>query len=203
MKKTRISLLKYPFFYTLFLVAVAIVYNPVSADIKWTGLYTGLQFSDSTDEFKDAAGKEKENRGHIKGKLGKYLVKWLAVEVQFGMTTNSNSSRGIATYGAYLRPDLDLGQYKLYGLFGFSGIHAYEDNNEDVSETDLSYGLGLEIFGSKDLAVTFEYIKLIDDKSVNGGDLTFDTLGIGFTYYFTKDRSYFNKNRNRIRSIRY
>ena len=118
------------------------------------------------------------------------------------MTTNSGATQGIATYGAYLRLGKDYGQYKPYGLIGFSGIYAYEDNVDNVSETSGSYGAGLEIFGSKDLAITFEYLRMID-KSVDGGDSTFDAFGAGFTYYFTEDKSYFNKNRNKIRSIRY
>lgn len=202
MKKTRISLLKHPFICTLLFASFAVVHNSAIAEIEWTGLYSGLQFSDSTDEFKEVGGKDKDNRGHLKAKLGKYLVNWLSVEGQFGMTTNSDTNRGIATYGVYVRPDLDLGQYKLYGLLGLGGLYAYEDNEENDSEVGFSYGVGLEIFGTKDIAVTFEYISLID-KSVDGGDRTFDTLGIGFTYYFTDDKSYFNKNRNKIRSIRY
>ena len=80
--------------------------------------------------------------------------------------------------------------------------HSYAENTDSQSEAGGSLGVGLEIFGSKDLAITFEFLRLID-KSINGADVTFDIVGVGFTYYFTEDKSYFNKNRDKIRSIRY
>lgn len=194
--------MKRPFSQLLLMMALCISY-PAYAELDLTGLYSGLQYSDSTDEFKpDSGSSVKENRGHVKVKVGKLMNDIVAVEGQLGLTTNSTSSQGILTYGVYLRADKDYGQYKLYGLLGASGIYAYEDNVDSVSESSGSYGVGVEIFGSKNIAVTFEYLTLLD-KSIDGGDLTFDTLGVGFTYYFTEDKSYFNKNRNKIDSIRY
>lgn len=191
------------FIYLVVCLAATGISSPVSAEIGHTGLYSGLIFSDSTEKYKeDGFDDVKENRGHIKAKLGKMLNQHISIEGQFGMTTNSDDKKGIATYGAYLRAEKDFGQYKLYGLLGASGIHAYFDGFDDVTESSGSYGVGMEIFGNKHIAVTFEYINMVD-KSVGDGDLTFDTLGIGFSYYFIEDKSYFNKNRNKIRSIRY
>jgi len=185
------------------LIALTGLSLPVSAEIDMTGLYAGVQFSTSKDQFlPDTGPTVNNNKGHLKAKLGTAINDLVSVEGQFGMTTNSGATQGIATYGAYLRVGKDYGQYKPYGLIGFSGIYAYQDNADNVSEASGSYGAGLEIFGSKDLAITFEYIRMID-KSIDGGDLTFDTFGAGFTFYFTEDKSYFNKNRNKIRSIRY
>jgi len=202
MKNTSSStkLISYSF---VLLIALTGLSLPVAAEIDLTGLYAGVQFSSSKDQFvPDNGSKVNNNKGHMKAKLGKAINDLVSVEGQLGMTTNSGASQGIATYGAYLRVGKDFGQYKPYGLIGFSGIYAYQDNVDNVSETSGSYGAGLEIFGSKDLAITLEYIRMID-KSVDGGDLTFDTFGAGFTFYFTEDKSYFNKNRNKIRSIRY
>ncbi len=184
-------------------VAGMAISKPAYAELDLTGLYTGLQYSDSQDKFEPDSGSEvKENRGHIKLKVGKKLNPYVAAEGQLGMTTNSTSSRGILTYGGYARLEKDYGQYKFYGLLGFGGVHAYEDNVDDVNESSFSYGAGLEIFGNKHMAITLEYVSLLD-TSVNGGDLTFDTIGAGFTYYFIEDKSYFNRNRNKIQSIRY
>ena len=173
-----------------------------SAEIDLTGLYCGVIFSNNSYDLKTNSGKVTENWGHVKAKLGTSLTEWIDVEGQLGLTTNSDAGHGVATYGVYLRIGQDLGQYKPYGLVGLSGFYLYEDGYDSESEAGFSYGAGIEIFGNKDLTVTFEYLRMID-KSVDGGDLTFDTLGIGFTYYFTEDTSYFNKNRNKIRSIRY
>ena len=190
-------------FFSLLCLSGALASFPAFAELDLTGIYSGLMFSDSKDEFEATfGGTTKENRGHIKAKVGKILNENFTIEGQFGMTTNSGSSQGIATYGAYLRGGKDFGQYKLYGLLGFSGVHAYQDNVSDVTESSGSYGAGLEIFGNKHIAISLEYIRMID-TSVDGGDFTFDTIGAGFTYYFIEDKSYFNKNRNKIRSIRY
>ena len=118
------------------------------------------------------------------------------------LTTNTTTSQGIITYGGYGRVDKDFDGYKIYGLLGFGGIYAYQDDVDDVTESSFSYGAGIEIFGSKSVAITLEYLSVLD-KSVDGGDTTFSTFGAGFTYYFIEDKSYFNKNRNKIRSIRY
>jgi hypothetical protein len=87
-------------------------------------------------------------------------------------------------------------------LLGYSGFSASQNHGDNVTESDASYGLGLEIFGSKNIAVTFEYLNMLD-KTVDGDDDTFDAIGVGFTYYFIEEKSLFNRNRNKIDSIRY
>ncbi len=182
---------------------------PVQAEVELTGMYGGMYFSESEDEFEpDTGSKVKQSRGHIKGKFGKTLNEFLAVEGQLGVTTSSDDNKGIYTLSAFLRADKDFGQYKIYGLLGYSGIYAYEDDFEDVDESSASYGIGLDIFGSKDMAITIEYVNLIDtsvdgaDANFGEGNLSFDTIGIGFTYYFSDETSRFIKNRDKIRSIR-
>ncbi len=203
MKKPLRSKFTTPGCSILICLTVVLASFPARAELDLTGLYGGLQYSDSKDEFEsDTGGKTKENRGHIKLKIGKVQNKHFSAEGQLGLTTNSSTSLGIITYGAYARAQKDFGQYKIYGLIGLGGLFAYQDNVDDVSENGLSYGAGLEVFGSKNIAVTLEYVSLLN-TSVTGGDLTFDTFGVGFTYYFIEDKSYFNKNRNKIRSIRY
>jgi len=175
----------------------------VAAEIEWSGLYSGAFYSNSQLEYKpDGATSQSQDWGHAKAKLGYLVNEFVSAEGQLGMTTNSDLDKGTLTFGAYLRASKDFGQYKPYALIGLGGYYSYADGVDSTSETGLSYGIGLEVFGSKDLAISFEYLTVVN-KSVDGGDLTFDTLGVGFTYYFTEDTSYFNKNRNKIRSIRY
>ena len=202
MIKIKISFLQQLLAIIVLLIAIG-MQNLARAEIDLTGVYTGMHFSSSDYTLKADNGAElSESWGHIKAKLGKSLNDWFSVEGQFGLTTNSTAGHGVFTYGAYLRIGKDLGQYKPYGLIGVSGFHLYEDGLDDQTEAGGSLGVGIEIFGTKDMTVTFEYLRLMD-IAVDGGDLTFDTLGLGFTYYFTEDKSYFNKNRNKIRSIRY
>ena len=171
-------------------------------ELGFSGWYTGVLYSDSEYKARSDFGDINKNWGHIRAKGGYIFNSLLSVEGQLGMTTNSDQDKGVLSYGVYARLGKDLGQYKPYGLLGIGGFSAYQDQGNDISETGASYGAGIEIFGSKNLAVTFEYLRLID-KTIDDADVTFDTIGLGFTYYFVEDKSYFNKNRNKIRSIRY
>lgn len=202
MTKTKKSVLQQTLYPLIFCCALFIQTSAV-AEIDLTGLYSSAIFSNASYDLNlNGGGKVTESWGHFKAKLGKSLNEYIDVEGQLGLTSNTGKRHGVITYGAYLRIGKDFGQYKPYGLVGVSGFHLYQDGINDETEAGFSYGAGIEIFGSKDLTVTLEYLRLMD-KSVDSGDLTFDTVGIGFTYYFTEDKSYFNKNRNKIRSIRY
>ncbi len=202
MKITFQSFFNRPFMAITLVMSLFFVTGTARAEIDFSGLYSGFIFSDSTEILKPDTGvNDKYSRGHMKGKLGYIVNDIISFEGQLGLTSNSGGSEGIMTYGGYLRAGKDFGQYKLYGLLGASGIYYYSDAG-NISQTGGSYGVGLEIFGSKDLAITLEYITLVD-KSIDEGDFSFDTLGIGFTYYFTEEKSYFNRNQNKIKSIRY
>ena len=202
MTKTKKSVVQKTSSLFLFFLA-SLAQTTAFAEIDLTGLYSGAIFSNASYDLKlNGGGKQTESWGHFKGKLGKSINEYIDAEGQLGLTSNTGKRQGVITYGAYLRISKDMGQYKPYGLIGLAGYHVYEDGFNDQSEAGVSYGAGIEIFGSKDLSVTVEYLRLLD-KSVDSGDLTFDTVGIGFTYYFTEDKSYFHKNSNKIRSIRY
>ncbi len=176
--------------------------NLALAEIGYTGGYTGMQFSNSNYKLKYNSGdKDEGSWGHVKANLGLLLNENFSLEGQFGLTTNSDSNDGIVTAGAYLKIGSDFGAYRPYGLIGFSTMGVYQDGQDNITESGGSLGLGIDIFGSKNLAITIEYLRLID-KSVDNGDLTFDIVGLGFTYYFTGDLSRFNKNRDKLLSPR-
>lgn len=185
----------------ILLIALSAASTPALAEFDFSGLYSGLQYSSSEFKATSSTSTSTVSNGHIKAKLGNIINDNLSFEGQFGLTTNSNDKLGTLTYGAYLRAGKDFGQYKPYGLIGFSGYYSYDDVADSDTQAGGSLGVGLEIFGAKDLSITVEYLRMID-KTIDGSDVTFDTVGVGFTYYFTEDKSYFNKNRNKIRSIR-
>ena len=190
---------------TLGLVMISVSLMPsANAEIDMTGLYTGAMFSSSTHETVPKTGsKTSKGYGHIKVKVGKSLNDMISAEGQLGATSNTGGSKGVVTYGGYARIDKDIGKYKYYGLLGVGGLYSYDDGSPSITESSFSYGVGLEIFGSKDLTLTIEYLTILDTEIDGGSDMTFDAVGLGFTYYFTEDTSYFNKNRNKVRSIRY
>lgn len=195
----------------VFFSLLALGASPVHAQKQLTGVYSGALYSESSDKFEPDNGgdTQEETRGHLKYKLGMELASHLAVEGQIGMTTNSSSDRGILTLGGYLQAFKKFEKYKVYGLLGYSGIWAYDDASDDVDENGVSYGLGIEIFGSTDMAISIEYMSVLDvsvesdNPTFSSGDVSFQTLGIGFTYYFNDESSAFARNQKRLDSIRY
>ncbi len=184
----------------LVFILCIIFQNLAFAEINLTGDYYGLQFASSTYNLKANTGNDvSQSWGQIKGKYGVALNEVVSIEGQLGLITRSNSDHGVVSYGGYLRADKDIDKYKFYALMGFGGMYLYDEVVDDQSESGLSYGVGVEIFGSKDLTLTLEYLSIVD-KSVDNGDLSFDTIGLGFTYYFS-EASFFDKYK--IRSIRY
>ena len=156
MSMTNLQLLKYhfkqPAIFILLFFSMGLS-QTVKAEIDWTGLYSGVQFSNSTLEVTSGSSTTSTGYGHVKAKLGKYLNERVSAEAQLGMTTNTGGSKGNLTYGGYARIHQDYGQYKIYGLLGLGGLYSYADGTDSLSESSFSYGVGVEIFGSKDLAL--------------------------------------------------
>ncbi len=198
--KTLPNLLSAARFLTLTLALIILSFS-AQAEIELTGSYYGIQFSNSNYKLEYNSGSTETGYGHLKGKYGWVMNDTVSLEGQLGFTNSPEGAESLMVYGAYLRAGKNFGDYKLYGLLGLGGIYSYDAENNE-SEAGGSYGLGLEILGSKEVAITLEYLTVLN-KSVDAGDLTFDSLGIGYTYYFVEDKSYFNKNRNKIKSIRY
>ncbi len=187
----------------LFLLSSMVV-GQVLAEPRLTGIYAGGYYSNS-DQSLDVPGAATFNRsrGHLKLKMGMALNEYVDLEGQLGATSDAGSDEGIITYGAYARfyKDFEERAYRAYGLVGFSGT---EDMNSitDLSDSGLSYGFGFEIFGSKNLSIGIEMIRLYD-TSFKGGELSSDVVGLGVTYYFMEEGSVFDRNRDKIDSIRY
>lgn len=195
------SSLRHLFRFLTLPLALLMLSFSVQAEVGLSGTYFGLQFADATMTTENSIETTKISYGHLKAKYGWVMNEIVSLEGQLGFTNNPEDTDSLMVYGAYLRAGKDFGGYKLYGLLGVGGIYTYEADNKE-SESSGSYGVGLEIFGSPDVAITLEYLTVLD-KSVDAGDLTLGSLGFGFTYYFSEEKSYFDKNRNKIKSIRY
>ncbi len=205
-KITGYSILK---FSLIRLLSIGLLFYslPAVAELDLTGWYTGAMYSDlkTTSEDSDFGTSEKDSSGHMKAKVGKQVSQYISFEGQLGATTNTDRDHGSFTLGVLLRGSTDLGQYKPYGLLGFTSIYSYAEidgNDYSSSDSSVSYGVGLEIFGNKDLAISLEYLMMYED-STDSIDVTTESIGIGFTYYFSTETSQFEKNRSKIKSIRY
>lgn len=200
MQKQRFSYRSY--ILSALMVVIGCAGTPVvHAELKQTGHYWGLMYSDlnlDVEDKEDSADSTESSGGNVKGKYGYMLSDIVSFEAHVGFTDTEELPE-MWTYGGYMRANWTLDGYQVYGLLGASGVRI---DDFDYSESGGSYGVGLEIFGSKTVAISIEYLTLYKE-SYEVSDITVETLGLGFTYYFVDDTSQFNKNRNRIKSIRY
>jgi opacity protein-like surface antigen len=188
--------------------AFIFVCNPLRAEFDLTGYYAGGQYTNSGIEIVDpanSANRAKDDWGFLHAKFGKTLNDWLSAETHLAVSsaTNDNEDHDYMV-GLFLKAGRKLGEYRPYGLIGAAALNASEPGFQSETFSDVSYGAGIEIFGQKNIAISLEYIRLIDTERTDAGnDISIDTLSLGFVYYFSSESSPFNKNRNKIPSIRY
>jgi hypothetical protein len=186
------------------LVAIAItVPTPVLAELDLTGRYLGFQFGNMRVNVKGDSGNDnaETSTGNIKGVYGGAITDYLALEGQFGVNTDLDSDEAAVNYGLYFKLGKKMGQYKPYLLLGGSGYYLYSDDFDDETFHDVSWGAGVELFGTDDLAITFEYLRLLD-KEIHGSDTKIDSFSIGFTYYFTESGDRADPGRYQFKSSR-
>jgi hypothetical protein len=187
---------------TLLIAFVITVPTQVLAELELTGRYLGFQFGNMKVNVEGDSGDDAEvSTGNIKGIFGGAITDYLALEGQLGVNTDLGSDEGALNYGLYLKLGKKIGQYKPYLLLGASGYYAYSDTFDDESLSDASWGAGVELFGTKDLAITFEYLNLLD-KEINGSDTKIESFSIGFTYYFTESGERADAGRYQFKSSR-
>lgn len=172
-----------------------------NAEYDLTGMYYGVQYSAATSKYELSTGDVNTNYGHLKLKVGKVIKDDYFVEGHVGTVTTSNLDSGVLTYGAYLRANKDIEEYKLYGVLGLGGILNYESENDDNYSSNASWGFGVEVKANKNMSLTFEYLTVVN-SSLNDNPYKFETLGFGYTYYFHEEKSFFKKNRKSIKNIR-
>lgn len=172
--------------YSIFLMAVLFP-GTVSAEGKYYGM-DAMLVTYSEAGFPDFKPKV------LGFKFGNQINANIAIEGRFGLGLTDDTQNFCIISCADLTFEIDnfLGAYmkfmpagnetKLYGLLGFTkgkasvsalGLSATE------SETDLSYGFGVEVKVSEDAGVNFEYLQAIDKDTFE-----LSSINIGFVSYF-------------------
>lgn len=174
--------------YGLLLLSV-LTCRPVMADLILTGNYYSFQYSSLQLD-------NNVSTGLLKFNLGTKIDETWSYEGQLGLGTESNSNDGYITYGAYLRANKNFNdEFIVYGLAGLGGISNYGSNS--TSDNSFSAGIGAEAIADKSFSLTVEVM-----QQVYTSELKAYSVGLGWTYYFYKDDSRFNKDKRRIKSIR-
>ncbi len=147
--------------------------------------YAAFQIYYASEEYESDSGTTiEDDHGFMGGTYGKMFNDIFSVEGRVGFTSNSGYKNGTTLYGGYLRARKKMDSIGFYGLLGYGGIYTYAEDEDSESEGGLSYGAGLEFFGSDSTAITIEYISLFDDTDDNDNDHSLTAINLGISYYF-------------------
>ncbi len=143
-------------------------------------------FSGSDAQFVPQTG-AKEDAGNVNAKLGYFVNQYMAVELHMGMvvTADSNSvdDPSLGYVSPLLRFNLPYERVNLYSLFGLASVRGKFPGNFDDSYSDIAFGFGMELYGSRTTALTLEYMRY-------GVDDSYKTFGLGIVHYFDWPKLY-------------
>jgi hypothetical protein len=85
----------------------------------------------------------------------------------------------------------------LYGLLGYGYYNLIEsekiDGQSDVTyfteESGLSYGIGVDLFGSRRTALSLNWMQLIKEETEFDFTLDVSSIYLGITYYFKPQKT--------------
>jgi hypothetical protein len=152
--------------------------------------------------------KDVEFDGSLNGgavKIGYDIARFFAIEGHLGATIPedyyrfNNQGRIIGDYSVrsehaalYARGNWRLRNVILYGTIGYGyygmvvneKIEGQYDITYSSEQSGLTYGFGMDLFGSRRTALTLSWSKLINEESESDGKLDVDAVFLGITYYF-------------------
>jgi len=112
-------------------------------------------------------------------KLGYEYGRFWGAEVHLGKDYSRDQSVGAdgVQYGAaMLRGNLPFDRVNVYGLLGLASVSA-DVANIDGSYTNGAAGVGIELYGSRNTAVAFEFVQY-------GFDDRYSTASLGVIHHF-------------------
>ena len=132
--------------------------------------------------------------------IGYDLSKFFAIEGHFGLTAENDDDisgarveKQLYHASVVVRGNLRGEDYAFFLFAGQSYLNLdYEimspgSGSGHKDETDLTYGIGTDLYGDENTAITVKWQRLIDidgDKSKGEEDGEIDVIFVGITYYF-------------------
>jgi len=156
---------------------------PVMAEEPKLGMYGGVQYAMTTF---DLLGIAEANPTALVFSIGNKINKNLAIEGRFGIGIGSDTFDGSpielevdTLFGVYAKGIAPVGNdVDLYGIVGYSSVDLTVPGLGSESESDLSFGFGIDIATGKTSSVNLEYINYFDNE------VSLDALSIGTTFKF-------------------
>lgn len=163
-------------------------------------------FADSSEiEDKNYVGIQVASAGFDEGigdthglilKVGHEFNNYLAIEGHLGSYTSEQLSgfsdgdkiRVEYVAGIYGRGNLFIfdPSARIYGLIGvtYSSVSVKVSGvSESAQEAELSYGIGIELYGNSRNGINLELIRYSDGR-INDLDYTFDSMNLGYIHRF-------------------
>jgi hypothetical protein len=139
-------------------------------------------------------------------KVGYDLTNFLAIEAHGGATIEETIYKEEGFYevraehaGIYARLNWRQTNSMIFGIVGYGYYKAYSsftsdfdpalDGSGEVEDNGLSYGIGVELFGSGRTSVSASWMQLINEKDEFDNELNVGALYIGITHYLNPQKT--------------
>lgn len=172
-------------------VIAPIVTAPVEDPSDWTGFYAGLQYGQGNAELKGAGNSADEDfdaygvHAGYNHDMGKWV---LGGELDYNKLDFDQSEGDGDLVRLRGRAGYDMGKLLPYATLGVAHISA-DDVGADLSETGITYGLGVEYKATEKFSVGLEYSRndfsdVDEDNLGKGIDLDSDLVQVRASYRF-------------------
>ncbi|MDB6177761.1 porin family protein [Paracoccus sp. Z330] len=152
----------------------------------WTGFYAGLQYGQGNAEFNNGLGESDTDAYGVFGGYNYDLGNWVVGgELDYNKIDADDLDDKGDLVRLRARAGYDLGKFMPYVTLG--AAHLSQDiAGGDISETDVTYGIGAEYKVTERFTVGAEYTKqdFGDVADVNGLDLDTDMVQMRAAFRF-------------------
>lgn len=149
-------------------------------------LYGGLNYSFVNIDADNAGDADV---GTLSGKVGGLVIPYFGLEARAGFGVADETVNGVDFsldnfYGGYATLNLaNESPVTPYAILGFTRVELEADfgtlGSQKDDDSDVSYGVGVNLDITPELAGNLEYMRYYD-----GDDVTIDALGVGATLRF-------------------
>ena len=166
-----------------------IVSAPVAAPVAdWTGFYAGLQYGQGNAEVSSDAGSADQDfdaygvHGGYLHDMGRYVV---GAELDYNKLNFDNDGGDADLTRLKGRAGMKFGNFLPYLTAGYAHVSTDEDNG-DLSEGGVVYGIGADYLINDKFSVGAEYTRhnFSDVGDVDGLDLDANLVQVRAAYHF-------------------